>query len=395
MLDIFFIKQLSRLLHAPICLYSQAGAAIQEFGQTGAGELIGAKDFGQVAWKYTDGREKGFVCAGDPPTAIAFPYIHVEESGIAFCLMQTEKEGVLAGLGKLRIYPFADGESRKYPYCGKDEFIAIISILWKMLSGQEAGSEELWEANVSIGYNPREQLARGIFAIQEEGVFHRPYALELWEHDCIRRGDAEALKRSMGEGNSSGKAGKLAHDTVRQYKNAAICVIACAARSAAEGGVNPERAFSMADHFILNIEENLADPLKIERAMREAQFEFAHAVRHFKESSGSPLVDQVNHYVFCHIHEPILVKDIADYIGVTPNYLSGQFRKTVGMPLKQYIIDEKIASSEQLLKYTDYSLQEISSFCAFSSQSRFCAYFERKYGITPAKYRKKYGKLLR
>ena len=55
-------------------------------------------------------------------------------------------------------------------------------------------------------------------------------------------------------------------------------------------------------------------------------------------------------------------------------------------------IDEKIKSSEYMLKYTDYSLQEISSFCAFSSQSRFSAYFQRKNGITPAKYRKKYQK---
>ncbi|MEZ3423373.1 MAG: AraC family transcriptional regulator, partial [Lachnospiraceae bacterium] len=41
---------------------------------------------------------------------------------------------------------------------------------------------------------------------------------------------------------------------------------------------------------------------------------------------------------------------------------------------------------------TEYSLQEISSVCAFSSQSRFCDYFQRKNGITPSKYRKKYKK---
>ncbi len=62
----------------------------------------------------------------------------------------------------------------------------------------------------------------------------------------------------------------------------------------------------------------------------------------------------------------------------------------MGMTLKQYIIEEKIINSEQLLKYTDYTLQEISSYCAFSSQSRFSVYFQRKNGITPARYRKRY-----
>ena len=84
--------------------------------------------------------------------------------------------------------------------------------------------------------------------------------------------------------------------------------------------------------------------------------------------------------------------DFAKYIGVSPNYLSEQFSQSEGITLKQYILDEKIKSSEYMLKYTDYSLQEISSFCAFSSQSRFSAYFQRKNGITPAKYRKKYQK---
>lgn len=85
-----------------------------------------------------------------------------------------------------------------------------------------------------------------------------------------------------------------------------------------------------------------------------------------------------------------MVRDIAKYIGVSPNYLSEQFSQFEGVTLKQYIIDEKIKSSEYLLKYTDYSLQEISSYCAFSSQSRFSVYFQRKNGITPARYRKKH-----
>ena len=65
---------------------------------------------------------------------------------------------------------------------------------------------------------------------------------------------------------------------------------------------------------------------------------------------------------------------------------------TLKADIKNNIINEKIKNSEYLLKYTEYSLQEISSVCAFSSQSRFCDYFQRKNGITPSKYRKKYKK---
>ena len=208
--------------------------------------------------------------------------------------------------------------------------------------------------------------------------------------DSIRRGDIDALKRSMDEVYSGG-TGILANDTVRQYKNVAICTISNAARSAIAGGVNAELAFSMSDAFIRNMEENLSDPIKIEQAAREAEYEFANMVHDlYKNQNASPLITQVRDYVSCHIHEPVRVRDIAEHIGVTPNYLSEQFSELMGTTLKQYIIEEKIISSEQLLKYTDYSLQEISSYCAFSSQSRFSEYFQRKNGITPARYRKQY-----
>ena len=178
---------------------------------------------------------------------------------------------------------------------------------------------------------------------------------------------------------------------MRSLKNIAIGVITCASRCAIEGGINAEAAFSMADGYIRYLEEELDDPIKIEHLVREAEYNFTRDVRNLNNNDiNNPLIHQVKDYIFAHIHEPLMVRDIAKYIGVSPNYLSEQFSQFEGVTLKQYIIDEKIKSSEYLLKYTDYSLQEISSYCAFSSQIRFSVYFQRKNGITPARYRKKH-----
>lgn len=371
MLDLFIMAQMLKLLHAPICIYSRKGEILRAFDETEGRKIICPEDFEGIEQELT------------------FPYIHVDENGIAYCLIQMEGEAFV-GLGRVRIYSFQDEETRVYPYCEKEEFMAIILILWKMVSGQEMSARQLWEKNMDIGSALLTQVTKGIFEIQEEGRYHNPYSQELREYDSIRRGDIDALKRSIDEVHSGGN-GTLANDMVRHYKNVAICTISGAARSAIAGGLNAELAFSMSDVFIRNIEENLSDPIKIEQAAREAEYEFANMVHDLcKKQNGSPLTDQVRDYIFCHIHEPIRVKDIAEHIGVTPNYLSEQFSGLMGMTLKQYIIEEKITSSEQLLKYTDYSLQEISSYCAFSSQSRFSVYFQRKNGITPARYRKQY-----
>ncbi len=371
MLDLFVVMQMMKLLHAPICIYNRKGEILKALDETEGRKIIGQEDLEGI------GQE------------LLYPYIHVDENGIAYCLMQSGEEEFL-GLGRVRIYSFQDEETRVYPYCEKDEFTAIVLILWKMISGQEMSARQLWEKNTNIGDMILEQVTRGVFEIQEEGRYHIPYVQELREMDSIRRGDIDALKRSMDEVYSGG-TGTLANDTVRQYKNIAICTISNAARSAIAGGVNAELAFSMSDAFIRNMEENLSDPIKIEQAAREAEYEFANMVHDlYKNQNASPLITQVRDYVSCHIHEPVRVRDIAEHIGVTPNYLSEQFSELMGMTLKQYIIEEKIVSSEQLLKYTDYSLQEISSYCAFSSQSRFSEYFQRKNGITPARYRKQY-----
>lgn len=371
MLDLFIVAQMLKLLHAPICIYNRKGEVIRALDETEGRKIIRPEDFEEI----------------EPEQS--FPYIHVDENGIAYCLMQTG-EGEFAGLGKVRIYSFQDEETRLYPYCEKEEFTAVVLILWKMISGQEMSARQLWEKNTDIGSVLLEQVTKGIFEIQEEGRYHTPYSQELREYDSIRRGDIDALKKCIDEAYSGGN-GRLANDMVRQYKNVAICTISGAARSAIAGGLNAELAFSMSDAFIRNMEENLSDPIKIEQAAREAEYKFTDMVHSLgKNQNGSPLIDQVKDYVFCHIHEPIRVKDIAEHIGVTANYLSEQFSELIGMTLKQYIIEEKITNSEQLLKYTDYSLQEISSYYSFSSQSRFSVYFQRKNGITPARYRKQY-----
>lgn len=402
MLDLFLLKQMLPLLHAPICIYSARGQILKALEDIDYKMVIKPEDFQKIDWKYPafcrgaslKDRYRPFdenAGQGDRKRFSPIPYIHVEESGVAFCAIRLASEEIL-GLGKLRIYDFTSEEGYQYPYCSKKEFGAIICILWKMISGNEISINELWAQNVKLGVPLPEQVTKEIFEMQEEGRHHRPYALELRERDSIRAGDTEALRKVLDEAHSGGM-GILANDMVRQYKNTAICIVAGAARSAIEGGLNPETALSVSDAMIRNMEETLTDPLKIEKAAREAEFEFARMVHELREKKdGNPLIDQVRDYVFCHIHEPLKVKDIADYIGVTPNYLSEQFGQSMGITLKQYIIDEKIANSERLLKFTDYSLQEISSYCAFSSQSRFNEYFQRKNGITPAKYRKRYQK---
>lgn len=153
MIDRFILAQMMPLLHATICVYDGDGKVLHAFEDITDKKLIEPEDFQKIEWKP------------------GLPYIHVEENGVAFCVMPSGTEGELVGLGKLRIYDFADETAYQYPYCEKNEFGAVIAILWKLASGKEVGAGALWAENVKIGFSLKQQVAREFFTFQEAMSF--------------------------------------------------------------------------------------------------------------------------------------------------------------------------------------------------------------------------------
>lgn len=371
MKDKFFLTHMLPILRAHIAIFNEEGNLLEQLSDSRKDDLM---LYSQIVKK-----------AGKD-----FPHIVVIEPSVVVCAMWNEAESEFIVIGKTAMFSSFENRSSDIFVCSKDIYTSAVILIWNRISGKQIGKYDLWSKNIRLDKPVEIFVTQSIFEYQESGKVHNPYAQELREHDSIRRGDLKGLKESIDE-VYPGELGKLAEDQVRSIKNIAIGVITCASRCAIEGGLNAEAAFSMADGYIRYLEEELDDPIKIEQLVREAEYSFTRDVHNLNSNDiKNPLIHQVKDYIFAHIHEPLMVRDIARYIGVSPNYLSEQFSQFEGITLKQYIIDEKIKSSEYLLKYTDYSLQEISSYCAFSSQSRFSVYFQRKNGITPAKYRKKY-----
>ena len=371
MKDKFFLTHMLPILKAHIAIFDEDGNLLEQLSDSRKEDLMLYSQIVKKAKK-------------------DFPYIVVTDPSVVVCVMWNEAESEFVVIGKTAMFSSFENRNSDIFVCPKDAYTSAVILIWNKLTGKQIGKYDLWNNNVRLDKPVEIFVTESIFEYQESGKVHNPYAQELREHDSIRRGDLKGLRESIDE-VYPGEIGKLAEDQVRSLKNVAIGVITCASRCAIEGGLNAEAAFSMADGYIRYLEEELDDPIKIERLVREAEYNFTRDVHNLNSNDiKNPLIHQVKDYIFAHIHESLMVRDIAKYIGVSPNYLSEQFSQFEGITLKQYIIDEKIKSSEYLLKYTDYSLQEISSYCAFSSQSRFSVYFQRKNGITPAKYRKKY-----
>ena len=96
------------------------------------------------------------------------------------------------------------------------------------------------------------------------------------------------------------------------------------------------------------------------------------------------------HFIATHINEPIGAIDVVSFSGKSRAYLFKKFREELNMSIGEYIMDCRLREAKSLLKYTDKSLAEISTYLCFSSQSHFQNVFKKHFNVTPFAYRKKY-----
>lgn len=225
----------------------------------------------------------------------------------------------------------------------------------------------------------------------DEQTWHNPYDQELREQESIRRGDTESLKLCWEE-KYDGSIGVLAPDPLRSIKNIAIGVITLSSRSAIAGGLNPETAFSIVDAVIMKLEQNIKKPEQVIELLHDTQMTFAELVRKTKNTAVfNPIIAKAKDYIFRNITNKISVKDIAAWLEVNADYLSSLFSKSENKTLTEYILQEKITRCCNMLKFSNYSIQNISAYFGFSSQSHFTDKFKSVIGITPGQYRKQYG----
>ncbi|MGE3242155.1 MAG: helix-turn-helix domain-containing protein [Pirellulales bacterium] len=87
----------------------------------------------------------------------------------------------------------------------------------------------------------------------------------------------------------------------------------------------------------------------------------------------------------------IQVKDIAECVGLHPDYAATLFRKTFGTTLNVLMTRHRVAHAQRQLVTTDERIVNIAQDSGFDSLSRFNRAFKQVAGTTPRHYRKTLG----
>lgn len=89
-----------------------------------------------------------------------------------------------------------------------------------------------------------------------------------------------------------------------------------------------------------------------------------------------------------HLHEKIVVADIAKQFGITSRYFRRLFEERWGIPPAQFLTDLRIRKAKTLLLLTDMPITEIAFACGFCDNSHFSNVFTKNEGCSPREYRK-------
>lgn len=93
-------------------------------------------------------------------------------------------------------------------------------------------------------------------------------------------------------------------------------------------------------------------------------------------------------YMDCHYNQSVTLEGIADYLHLTPPYLSRFFKDHFGMTFNRYINQLRFTKAVDALKNTGASITDIVHDHGFPNMSAFTSMFKNVYHTTPGKYRR-------
>lgn len=226
--------------------------------------------------------------------------------------------------------------------------------------------------------------------IQKESNFIRTdIHTEYERYATIRSGDVEKVRKNFEQikANFDDGKGVLSDDPVRNTIYHLVVAGALIARFCVEAGMEQDVAYTLTDIYIRKADKCKSSDEVID-LLEKMQLDFARRMKELRTANAISIhVRRSIDYIYNHLHELITLKGLAEREKLNPSYLAKLFAKETGCTVKSYITRAKIATAKNMLKYSDFSILDISLSLGFCTQSSFTSVFRKNTGITPAKYR--------
>lgn len=210
-----------------------------------------------------------------------------------------------------------------------ENFLQILCFCSYALNGEKITVAGLLEQQAEDVHSAQ-QKARTAHTEPESPSQHNTVEMEKLILGYITAGQTAKLEQLF-SAPPTGRAGRIAHDSLRQQKNLLVCTATLVSRAAIAGGLSPETALTLSDMYIQKAEliESMASLSKLNMLM---VLDYARRVEQLKVGETStPFARSVAKYVAEHIESKITTEQLADALYMNRQYLCKRFKEETGM----------------------------------------------------------------
>ena len=108
--------------------------------------------------------------------------------------------------------------------------------------------------------------------------------------------------------------------------------------------------------------------------------------KHMPKANNHQIIETALAYISSNLTSDLRLERLSDEFKFSPVYFHKLFKASTGRTLHQYVEEQRIQRSIELLTSTDMTLTQIAYECGFSSQSYFSYAFKKKTKCTPREY---------
>lgn len=233
-----------------------------------------------------------------------------------------------------------------------------------------------------------------LFIQRQEAFIRDDLHAEFRQYNRIKSGDVEGARDRFKIARQKFQEGRgtLSDSPLRNMIYHLVISAAVISRMCIDGGLDRDTAYTLTDIYIRKADV-AKDPEEVLDLMADMQVDFATRMRELKKLNTVSLhIRRSIDYIYDNLHQQITVSDLAARAGLTASYFSRLFVKETGMNVNQFINDAKIRTAQNMLRFSDFPILDISVSLGFSSQSVFSSTFKKVTGLSPKAYRDMYYK---
>ncbi|WP_344965061.1 GlxA family transcriptional regulator [Oceanisphaera sediminis] len=109
-------------------------------------------------------------------------------------------------------------------------------------------------------------------------------------------------------------------------------------------------------------------------------------------STQDARINQLLDYLRIHLNQPHSVDDLAQRAVMSRSTFTRHFSKATGMSLGEWLTNERLQRTRELLESTTLSVESISALVGFQTPTSLRKHFKRRNQVSPSEWRRTFGR---